>query len=95
MMDAKKMNETELNKVTGAGLDTINYILQHQKAAALPAKPPVIQPDRFDPPVFPEPGPVDKKIWTRQKRSFEVHRMGVTVSHLLATMPVENLLLDL
>ena len=44
MLAAKKMNEMELNKVAGAGLDTINYILRHQNykamaRAALPVDP--------------------------------------------------------
>ena len=34
MLAAKKMNEMELNKVAGAGLDTINYILHHQNDKA-------------------------------------------------------------
>ena len=60
MLAAKKMNEMELNKVAGAGLDTINYILHHQndKAQArvdLPVNP-LDLPDPFPKP-FPKPGP--------------------------------------
>ena len=60
MLAAKKMNEMELNKVAGAGLDTINYILHHQndKAQARVDFPvnPLDLPDPFPKPL-PKPGP--------------------------------------
>ena len=63
MLAVKKMNEMELNKVAGAGLDTINYILHHQNdkaraQAALPVDPwhlPEPLPD-------PVPTPVKKPV---------------------------------
>ena len=60
MLAAKKMNEMELTKVAGAGLDTINYILHHQndKAQAnvvLPVPPWAIP----HPTPHPHPGPVN------------------------------------
>ena len=51
MLAAKKMNEMELNKVAGAGLDTINYILRHQNNKAQ------ARVDLPGDPWFPHPGP--------------------------------------
>ena len=65
MLAAKKMNEMELTKVAGAGLDTINYILRHQNdkaqtQAALPL-PPWVLPEPLPGP-GPKPGPVIPKF---------------------------------
>ena len=51
MLAAKKMNEMELTKVAGAGLDTINYILRHQNDKAM------ARVDLHSEPWFPHPGP--------------------------------------
>ena len=51
MLAAKKMNEMELTKVAGAGLDTINYILHHQNDKAM------ARVDLPSEPWFPHPGP--------------------------------------